>query len=140
MKKLEEKTEVNTSERELKCKDLVQSKFQNEIETLNDILTLKNDFEHYEDYIQALIEYGLDFSFVEPETFTGQTKGYYRWQLSWGGPSDEFRIFMNDDNEVEKIQYWYMDWFDGASVECTEEKVNENWSLKELIYSHFIQF
>ena len=36
--------------------------------------------------------------------------------MSWGGPSDEFRIYTNDQNEIEYIEYWYMDWFDGASI------------------------
>ena len=39
--------------------------------------------------------------------------------MSWGGPSDEFRMYDNSD----KIQYWFLDWFDGASIEVDDFEV-----------------
>lgn len=52
---------------------------------------------------------GLSFDYVEPNTFNDQEHGYHRWQLSWGGPSDEFRLLDNGS-----VEYWFMDWYDGA--------------------------
>jgi len=61
-------------------------------------------------------EYGLSLGVVEAGTFEGQRCAYGRYQLSWGGPSDELRFFANGD-----IEYWFMDWFDGAHRDVTAE-------------------
>ena len=66
---------------------------------------------------EALDNYGLSFDYVAPHTFTDQTEGYYRWQLSWGGPSDEFRIYVDEMTRPDRVEYWFIDWFDGAKVE-----------------------
>jgi len=63
----------------------------------------------------ALNEYGLSFDYVAPGSFDGQDEGYFRYQISWGGPSDEFRFFVNPDLSCHRIEYWFLDWFDGAS-------------------------
>ena len=55
---------------------------------------------------------------VEAGTFDSQREDYIRYQFSWGGPSDELRIFKNGD-----MEYWYLDWFDGAKYDVTEDKV-----------------
>ena len=52
-------------------------------------------------------DYGLCFDKVEPEE-------YYRYQLSWGGPSDEIRF--HQDGTVE---YVYLDWFCGVGFNIT---------------------
>jgi hypothetical protein len=61
----------------------------------------------------------LAFDYVEPHTFDNQPEGYWRWQFSWGGPSDELRGFVNEHGELHRVEYWYMDWFDGASLDVT---------------------
>ena len=33
----------------------------------------------------------LCFDYVKPHSFKDQVEGYWRMQLSWGGPSDELR-------------------------------------------------
>jgi hypothetical protein len=62
----------------------------------------------------TLSEYGLCFDYVAPGTFTDQREGYFRYQLSWGGPSDGFLFFVNPDLSCHRITYWFLDWFDGA--------------------------
>ena len=39
---------------------------------------------------------------------------YKRYQLSWGGPTEEFRVYLNGD-----VEFWLLDWFDGAPIEVT---------------------
>ena len=74
------------------------------------------------DEYSSLMDYAnqssLDFSYVEPNTFKKQSEGYWRWQLSWGGPSDEFRYYHydGDKKKIKSIEYAYMDWFDGATL------------------------
>jgi len=57
----------------------------------------------------------LSFDYVPRGTFNGQKESYFRYQLSWGGPSDEFRFFTGPDFYPHRIEYWFLDWFDGAN-------------------------
>ena len=63
----------------------------------------------------SVYEYGLGFDYVSAGTFTGQREGYFRWQLSWGGPSDEFRFYVDAEKHCHRIEYLFMDWYDSAS-------------------------
>ena len=84
--------------------------------------------EHFEDRLKELhsVE-GLCFDYVDPNTFNDQKEGYWRWQLSWGGPGDEFRIYINPDKSVHRIEYWYLDWWDGAHVTLNPETHSDVW-------------
>jgi len=64
-------------------------------------------------------EYGLCFDYIPAETYKNQDEGYFSWQLSWGGPSDEFRIFVDASLHCHRIEYWFLDWFDGAHIVLT---------------------
>jgi hypothetical protein len=78
----------------------------------------------------TLSEYGLCFDYVASETFSDQKEAYFRYQLSWGGPSDEFRFFVNPDFTCHRIEYWYLDWFDGAHIVLSadaESLLTEIW-------------
>jgi len=104
-----------------KCADLVQHELEEELEILRKLWALhREDPEAYDDDYGNLYEYGLAFDYVAPGTFGDQNEGYFRYQLSWGGPSDEFRIFADANGRrgwsIYRVEYWYMDWFDGASV------------------------
>ena len=90
--------------REKKCVDLVSSEWKDRQKDLQ-----QEDFE------------GLCFDYVEPNTFENQKEGYWRWQFSWGGPSDELRAYVNRDDNMHRLEYWYMDWFDGAKVNIAAE-------------------
>ena len=110
-----------------KCADLVHEKYQDTLKDYEDAYNYFNededkrkpneDYESYEDFFDYVNQSGLCFDFVSVDTFEDQDRGYWRFQMSWGGPSDEFRIYTDDQNEIEYIEYWYMDWFDGASVD-----------------------
>ena len=74
-----------------------------------------NKFFYCEDFFDYINNTALSWDYVEGED--ENNPGYYRLQLSWGGPSDEFRIYtIGDTLEVDVIDYHYMDWFDGASI------------------------
>ncbi len=77
---------------------------------------------------------GLSFDYVEPHTFQDQLEGYWRWQFSWGGPSDELRAFINKDNTIHRLEYWFMDWFDGAKLEVQQDQ--PAWQrMQEMIHT-----
>lgn len=105
-----------------KCKDLVREAFNSRMSTIRTLYEAENQ---ETDELGDLAEYGLAIDYVEPGTFTDQTQGYKRYQLSWGGPSEEFRLF--DDGTM---QFWYMDWFDGASVPVTGD---DYFIIKDII-------
>ena len=96
------------------CKERIEEEYESEMETLRTLW--KNDCEGIEDSEDGnIFEHGLCFDYCYP---TKRDAGYFRYQISWGGPSDEFRIYANQVKhgwEVYRIEYWFLDWFDGAS-------------------------
>lgn len=66
-------------------------------------------------------EYGLAFDYVAPNTFgEKQREGYWRYQISWGGPSDEFRFYSSSPKaRPHRIEYVFLDWFDGHTRKLT---------------------
>jgi len=125
-----------TSKKEKSCADLIQERWHDRRDELEKFDANGWDMFH---------EYGLDFSYVEPDTFDNQPKGYHRFQISWGGPSDELRFYTRDEAnkveywfmdwlDVDKVEYWFMDWFDGASIDVLEEEVIKNLWTDYLIH------
>ena len=112
------------------CKERINDEYADRIETIESILD-RIDLQRFKkgnghdiedpDYVEVaeteLDEYGLCFDYVEPNTFEDQKRGYLRWQLSWGGPSDEFRFFIDEQGGITDIEYHFMDWFDGAVID-----------------------
>ncbi len=71
----------------------------------------------------------LSFDYVEPNTFNDQIEGYWRWQFSWGGPSDELRAYVNEHKQIHRLEYWFLDWGDGAHVLVDSEAAA--WSMMQ---------
>ena len=97
-----------------KCEDRVDEQLA---ATLSDVRELVKAYSETEDgdhpELGNLSEYGLGFDFVELGTFDDQDEPYYRWQLSWGGPSSEFRFYLHATG-LRRVEFWFLDWFDGA--------------------------
>ena len=90
---------VTVIKKEPTCAELVNEQWKDRQEDLKD--------PEYE---------ALGFDYVEPHTWDDQPEGYWRWQFSWGGPSDELRGYVNEHKELHRLEYWYLDWGDGAHV------------------------
>lgn len=74
-----------------------------------------------------LNEYGLSFDYVAPDAFTDQPEGYWRYQISTGGPGDELRFYASTpDSRCYRIEYWLLDWFDEAHIDITREEIASN--------------
>jgi len=69
-----------------------------------------------EQYQERFNEYGLSFDYVELDKDI--ERDYFRYQLSYGGPSDEIRFYDNGD-----IEYVYLDWFCGVGFNVTNDGV-----------------
>ena len=98
---------------------------------------IEPDEEGYLEDIGNLNEYGLAFDYVAPGTFTDQKEPYFRYQISYGGPSEEFRIYaskIDDYNfSVYRIEFWYLHWFDGAPANLH----GSDYNLIEEIFTNF---
>ena len=80
--------------------------------------------------IGSIHEYGLCFDYVPRGTFSDQKTAFFRWQLSTGGPGDEFRFYVDVDKRPYRIDYVYLNWFDGATLKLygtREALLTEIW-------------
>jgi len=116
------------------CKDKVQGELQDRIQDIKKLWKLyQKDPEANDEELGNFNEYGLGFDYVAKGTFTDQKRGYFRYQLSWGGPSDEFRFYVDETLDPVEIEYWFLDWFDGASIELQ----GSNYDLLAEIFNDF---
>jgi len=142
--------ELISTEKRLTCKDLINEKF-NEVEQdykdaqkyFDELLSIDpdkqeefkckdkyNKFFYCEDFFDYINSNALSWDWVDAED--EKNPGYYRLQLSWGGPSDEFRIYtIGDTLDIDCINYHYMDWFDGASIPVFEDSIS--WDVCQMI-------
>ncbi len=102
-------------------------------DNLNELSThLQDDIR--EQYQERFNQYGLSFDYVELDKDT--ERDYFRYQLSYGGPSDEIRFYDNGD-----IEYAYLDWFCGVGFDVTNDGVFKQvrYWFKELDMLNFEQ-
>jgi len=104
---------------EEKCVDKVQGALESRLEDLTTLWEAYCDGDEDTEELGNIYEYGLSFDYVEADTFKNQERGYFRYQISYGGPSEEFRFYADYDRKPHYIEFTYLDWFDGASVELT---------------------
>ncbi len=118
------------------CKQRVRAHYRGRIQDFRRMfkaMASDNDAKR-EKAFEEFSEYGLCFDYVEPETeYNPDKEGYFRYQLSYGGPSDEFRFFVGPNFKPYKIEYWFLDWFDGAPVIASGADVD----LLEQVFDEF---
>lgn len=121
-------------EKQKSCKQRVRKELRDRISDLRKLFTAyrKGNENGVED-LGTFPEYGLSFDYVAPGTFNDQKRGYFRYQLSWGGPADEFRFYCDENFQPVEIEYWFLDWNDGASVEL----IGNDLQLLEDIFQDF---
>ena len=100
----------------------IKQKFQNQTldqlkgraSDIADIMTRQrsDDAEVADQAYDDFYQYGLSFDYVPPFTFEEQRAGYWRWQISWGGPGEEFRIYVDPvTDRVKEVDFYYTeDW------------------------------
>jgi hypothetical protein len=88
-------------------------------------------------------EYGLGFDYVAPGTFSDQETGYWRYQISCGGPSEEIRFFGDSSGGFYGAEFWFLDWFDGARLPLhgdaleTARAIWEDFSEMDMLQSTY---
>ena len=128
---------MTTATEQKTCEDRVSAGMES---TLNDLRQLweaycDGDEDRYSDDWGTISEYGLCFDYVAAGTFTDQKVGYFRYQISYGGPSEEFRFYTDPEFNVESIEFWFLDWFDGAKSDLT----GADYQLLDEIFESFFK-
>ena len=77
--------------------------------------------QHVSEYIDDDIEHEFYNYFLSVDVAYDE---FVRFQISYGGPQEEFRIFKDGH-----IEYCFLDWFTGYSLDVTDNKIAQ-W-LKE---------
>lgn len=109
---------------DMTVREQAQRRYDSRLEDLKRLWEAYCEGEEEVEDLGNIYDYGLDFSYVAPETFSDQKHGYFRYQLSYGGPTEEFRFFVDRDMRVYKIEFWLLVWFDGAHVLLTGKDYN----------------
>jgi hypothetical protein len=94
-----------TMEKRLTCAERIEEELRGRVKVFEAALRGEYPDGEYEDFIEWINEYALAYS--EDPHYRAK-----RLELSWGGPQDYFLFF-----EDGTIEYWFLDWFDGANVE-----------------------
>lgn len=129
---------MNETAKELTCDERIDRELESTLSDLRALFARMDNGE--EDAWEELNNYPLCVDYVEPE---GEDPGYIRYQISWGGPSDEFRFFFSPAAHgfgCYRIEYVFQDWFDGATRAVTgedfdllSERLFQDWDDCEMI-------
>ena len=124
------------------CKARINKALKGRIEDLEKLFRAyqEGEEERYSEDIGTFYEYGLGVDYVAPHTFRDQRRGYFRYQLSWGGPADEFRFYLDENLNPTRIEYWFLDWFDGACIEVIGKDAQIIKEIISWIYPEVLDF
>ena len=104
---MKETIKMDTETKHKSCADRIEQNFQDRYMEIQEDMKLSffpaNYFE----------QKGLSIDLIEKNDLDLDDH-FIRYQLSWGGPQDEFRFWKNG-----KISYHFMDWFDHAEKDIT---------------------
>jgi len=96
------------------CKDRIGKQLKGRMDDIRAMVRAMEQGRDDDPEVGPFNEYGLAFEYVVSE---GHKRGFFRWLLSTGGPGDEFRFFVSPGRHgwaVDRVEYWFLDWWDGA--------------------------
>ena len=112
---------VDTMTTQSTCKERVRQHWNARKADFTNYMSDNEIYENGNDDLGPFNEYGLCFDYVAAGTFRDQRKGFWRYQLSTGGPGDELRFYGDPQGKIYKTEYWFLDWFDGARINVTNQ-------------------
>ena len=104
-------------------KEQGQEYSNNVIDSMKDILNIKDD----EERIEELFNYGLSIS---KETVIN-------YLISWGGPAYRLQITFNEDNELVSIKPQYQDW--GTYWTTMDTTTKQDEILQEFVSNLYLE-
>ena len=130
-----------TTERNESCADRIAEHMASRIDDIRNLWNEPHSNEDgyaYKDGYEALNEYGLSFEY---RTGADGDPAYFIWLLSTGGPHEEFRFYVNPDYTLYKIEFAFLDWYDGATSPVydfrTKDKPESDYNLLKEIWHEF---
>ena len=98
---------METATKKQSIEDIALDHLTSRAKAIKDIMDRREseDQEESDQADEEFYQYGLSFDYVHPFTFDDQRAGYWRWQISWGGPSEEFRIYLDEHNQPKAIDF-----------------------------------
>ncbi len=116
------------------CKEKVRGAYKERMAEIRKLWNLyQKDCRAQNEDLGSWDEYGLCFDYVPAGTFGDQKRGYFQYQISYGGPSEQFRFYTNERLNITGCYFWFLDWFDGASIRVT----GRNLDLWREIWENF---
>ncbi len=109
-------------EKENACKNRIQDELKGRLEEIKEASTNEKAREEFDENILAFSKRNI----------------VYRIELSYGGPQDYIDIYVDpEEYEIERIIYYFLDWYDGTHLELEGEefKLVKNY-FSELIYCY----
>lgn len=105
--------------KERTCEERIEAALRGRLEDLQTCWDAYMAGEDETDELGSIYDYGLSLNYVAPGTFDDQREGFLCYQISTGGPGDEFRFFFSPSGRgggwsAHRVEYWFLDWFDGA--------------------------
>ena len=106
------------SAKDPKASEFINESFESRMQDIRTLWKAEQEGGYFDDTypLGTLSDYGLCLDFVEAGTFEEPLHPYYRYRISYGGPTEEFRIFLNGE-----VEFWYIPWFDGYCVQVKGE-------------------
>jgi len=83
----------------------------------NDLETLLNAEDYETKELGSLYNYGLEFCPVPYNEDEGGAIEYYRYLLSYGGPSTEIRFYPH------RTEFVFLDWFSGVGFDVSSDEM-----------------
>lgn len=120
--------------RDKSCAERVRGAWASRRADLKEILRRMREVPNWEgdDEYADLHEYGLGIWYTPVGTYPKQKEGWWTYQFSTGGPGDELRFFgawppgrgkSHKERRPERVEFWFLDWFDGAKLDVTDDEV-----------------
>jgi len=108
------------------CEERIDDQLRGRLEDFNRILVDSGDDDKYDEAMDEWLEYPLSV----------EGKRFIRVELSTGGPGDWLDVHYDGGGLITRIEYYFNDWFDGASVVL----VGEDFEIAEQFCQRFIDW
>ena len=114
-------TKKTTAKKQESCADRIDANYQSRMDDLRALVDAlqSDDDDKRENASEEFYSFPLGVDYVEGGTEYNPDGGYIRYQMSWGGPSDEFRFYVDAGRKCYAIEYAFTDGYDGATLDIT---------------------
>lgn len=106
------------------CKEQINHILRRRIKAIRQTMRHESDLD--------FCDLGIAFDYVPSDTFNNR-RGYYRFQLATQDPQEEFRFFCDNENNITSIEFWLVDWGDGAKRTLRTHDLE----LLQTVFQHF---